>query len=178
MRQARRPFRSRRKRCVSCRKLFEPDPRTKGHQKYCSNSECQTVRQRINEKDWRFRNPDSVVYQQQQSREWHKNRPGYSRKRRENDPLLARKNRSDTRARMQKNRSQKLFDKSKSILTQVAGREPDKCYLARGSRWLMVRLTKASPLSKPQFVRDNRDQVKRVANRLPEGRLYDLSGVF
>jgi hypothetical protein len=176
MSQAR--HRHRRKRCLSCHELFEPDPRTQGHQKYCSSENCQTVRQRLNEKDWRQRNPDCVVYQQSQSREWHRARPNYSRRRRANDPVLAVKNKTDTRVRMQKIRRQGMFDKSKSILTQVAGGQTDKCYLARGSRWLMVRLTKASPLSKPWLVQDNRGRIHRVRNRLPTGKLYDLSGVF
>jgi hypothetical protein len=75
-------------------------------------------------------------------------------------------------------RNKKLFDKSKSILTQLAGGKGDKCYLARGSRWLFVRLTKASLLSKPAYMSDNRSRFTRVANRLPKGRLYDLSGIF
>ncbi|MFH0827764.1 MAG: hypothetical protein V1919_01195 [Candidatus Omnitrophota bacterium] len=71
-----------------------------------------------------------------------------------------------------------MFDKSKSILTQIVGGKADKCYLAHGSSWLMVRLTKASLLSKPGSVWDNRKQLKRVANQLPKGRLYDLSSLL
>jgi hypothetical protein len=93
--------------------LFEPDPRIKDKQRYCQRDECQTKRQRLNEKDWRIRNPDCVAYQQEQSRKWLKARPCYSQERRHDHPELATKNRENTRLRMQKMR--RMFDKSKSI---------------------------------------------------------------
>jgi len=172
------PKRHRQKRCKHCRELFQPDPRTKGAQKYCSKPECQIVRQRQNEKDWRARNPDCLAYQQEQSRQWHRTHPDYSQKRRANDHELLKHNRGQTRARMQKIREKRMFDKSKVILTQVVGGKADKCYLTRGSRWLHVRLTKASPLSKRGSLGDNRSLCKRVTNRLPKGRLYDLSCIL
>ena len=67
----------RQKRCVNCHKLFEPDCRTKGKQRYCSNQICQTKRQRKNEKDWRNSHPEALEKQRQQSREWHKARQWY-----------------------------------------------------------------------------------------------------
>ncbi len=172
------PKRQRQKRCQCCQDLFQPDARTKGKQKYCSKSECQRKRQRKNEKDWRKRNPDCVEYQYQQTRQWNKNNPDYSRKRRSNNPEFLKQNRDQARKRMQNIRAKCVFDKSKVILTQVVGSKPDKCYLTHGSRWLYVRLTKASPLSKRGSVGDNRNMCKRVANRLPKGRLYDLSCIL
>jgi hypothetical protein len=79
---------------------------------------------------------------------------------------------------MRKIRFQRLFDKSKVILTQLIGRQADKCYLTHGYRWLMVRLTKASPLSRLAFMGDNRSRLKSAPNRLPRGSLYDLSGIL
>lgn len=178
MRQASMPLRTRRKRCKWCKGLFEPDPRAKGRQRYCSKPGCQTKRQRQNEQAWRIKNPDCLDYQRVQSRLWHKARPEYSRKRRMEDPCLLQNNRDKTRLRMRKIRLQRMFDKSKVILTQLVERQADKCYLTERSRWLMVRLTKASPLSKLLFMRDNRSRLKRVANRLPRSRLYDASGIF
>ena len=172
------PKRQRQKRCKYCQELFQPNAQTKGKQKYCSKAECQSKRQRQNEKDWRKRNPDCVEYQYQQTRQWNKNHPDYSRQRRDQDPQLLKCNCDQTRNRMQKIRAKFAFDKSKVILMQVAGSKPDKCYLTHGSRWLYVRLTKASPLSKRGSVRDNRNMCKRVANRLPKGRLYDLSCIL
>jgi hypothetical protein len=79
---------------------------------------------------------------------------------------------------MRKIRARRLFDKSKVILTQLVEKQGDKCYLARGCRWLMVRLTKASPLSRLPFMKDNRLRLKRAVNRLPRGHLYDVSGIL
>ena len=172
------PSRPRRRYCKSCRELFDPNPRTKGQQKYCSKTECQTTRQRQNEKNWRERNPDCLAYQQEQTRQWHKDYPDYSRQRRANDPELLKGNRDQTRVRMQKLRGQRMFDKSKVILTQLTGGKEDDCYLTRGGRGLYVRLTKASPLSKTGSLRDNRRRFKRVINRMPKGRLYHLSTIL
>jgi hypothetical protein len=178
MRQVIKPSRTRQKRCRWCGALFKQDPRAKGRQRYCSKPACQTKRQRLNEKSWRIKNPDCLDYQREQSRLWHKAHPDYNRLRRLENPLTLRKNRNDTLLRMRKIRSQKLFDKSKVILTQLVERQADKCYLTHGSRWLMVRLTKASPLSRLIYMSDNHVRLKRVANRLPRGHLYDLSGIF
>jgi hypothetical protein len=177
MPSTRRP-RTRRRRCKSCDGLFDPDPRTKSKQRYCSRSECQTKRQRQNEKDWRVRNPDCLVYQQEQSRQWHRNHPDYSHQRRVNDPEVLEHNRDQSRVRMQKIRGERMFDKSKVILTQLTGGKEDNCYLTHGGKGLYVRLTKASPLSRRGALRDNRHRFKRVANRLPKGRVYDLAEVF
>jgi len=100
---------SRRRHCRSCHELFTPNSRTKGKQKYCSKTECQSKRQRVNEKDWRERNPDCLAYQQEQSRKWHKDRPEYSRQRRANDPELLERNRDQTSERMQKLRGEQLM---------------------------------------------------------------------
>ena len=169
---------TRRIHCQCCEELFTPSPRTKGRQRYCSKPVCQTKRQRQNESAWRIKNPDCLDYQREQSRSWHKARPDYSRKRRLKYPRLLVKNRNDTRLRIRKIRSQRLFDKSKVMLTQLVERQADKCYLTYGYRWLMVRLTKASPLSRLPFIGDNRSRLKRAVNRLPRGHLYDLSGIL
>jgi hypothetical protein len=87
------------------------------------------------------------------------------------------RNRIQTRFRMRDQRFKSVFDKSKPILTQLIGRIQDKCCLIRG-QWLYLRLTKASPLSKPWRVRHTGQRLKRILNRLPKGRLYDLSGLF
>ena len=169
------PKRHRQKRCKYCRELFQPDPRTKGKQRYCSKPKCQIVRQRQNEKDWRRQNPDCVEYQYQQTRQWNKAHPDYSRRRRSGDHQLLTKNCDQTRQRMQRIRAKRAFDKSKVILTQLVGSKSDKCYLTRGGKGLYVCLTKASPLSRRGSLGDNRSRFKRITNRLPRGRLYDLS---
>lgn len=178
MRQAIERSRTRQRRCRWCGELFNPDPRTKGRQRYCSKPACQTKRQRLNESAWRINNPDCLDYQRGQTRLWHKANPDYSSKRRLKYPRIMVKNRDDTRIRMRKIRSQRMFDKSKVMLTQLTDRQADKCYLTHGYRWLMVRLTKASPLSRLPFIGDNRSRLKRAVNRLPRGSLYDLSGII
>jgi len=181
MRQADKPPRYRRKRCIHCDELFDPDPRTKGNQRYCSANACQARRQRLNEKEWRKNNPDCLADQYKQSREWHKARPKYSKQRRENDPALARRNVEFTRESMRRKREQTMFDKSKSIMAQVVGKKDTYCYLSRGGKWLLARLTKASPFTQRGSLVHNRGQFKRVENRqarLPAGRLYELTGAF
>jgi hypothetical protein len=139
------------------------------------------IRQRLNENDWRVRHPDCLEYQRQRSREWHQKHPQYNQERRAEDLELARRNRELTRERMRRSRAKEAFDKSKLIVTQVAGNKGTYCYLSRGAGWLLMRLTKARSLIKRGCLGHNRDQFKRVENRqarLPVGRLYDLAGAF
>ena len=168
------PLRYRRKRCLNCHELFDPNPRTKGQQRYCSKGECQAKRQSLNEKDWRLRNLDCAA---DQKRKWQQKHPGYSQQRRSADPAMAKKNRQDTKIRMQQIRWEAMFDKSKPILTQVIGRNTDNCCLMRG-HWLFLRLTRASLWLKAAITRHTGKRLRRVANRLPKGRPYDLSGLF
>jgi 2-oxoglutarate dehydrogenase complex dehydrogenase (E1) component-like enzyme len=161
----------RRKRCKNCSDLFEPNLRTKGRQNYCSKTGCQKVRQRNNEKDWRARNPEK---QRIYVRLWNKRNSEYSGKRRAKNPKLLEMNRRQTCLRMQKARAKAMFDKSKLILTQLAENKADKCYLTRGG-WVILRLTKARSFTRRAVIGHNQSNFKRVANRLPKGRLYDLS---
>lgn len=166
----------RRKRCLLCKELFDPDPRTQGKQQFCFRDVCQSYRQRQNEKHWRNQNPES---RQEQNRKWQQKHRDYSRQRREAKPEVKEKNRKDTRIRMENLRYRILFDKSKSIMTQVIGGNMDKCYLTHGKKWLVLRLTRASPLSKPVFIKHNRRRFdKRITRQLPKGRVYDLGGIF
>jgi hypothetical protein len=142
---------------------------------YCATPQCQSVRQRQNEKNWRKQNPES---RKEQNRKWQQKHSNYSRQRRLAQPLVEQENREDTRIRMENLRYRAMFDKNKSIMTQVVGGDVDKCYLTHGRKWLMVRLTRASPLSKPVFIRHNRNRFKRVRKELPQGKVYDLGGIF
>ena len=165
--------RTRRKHCLACAVLFEPDPRTKGNQKYCSKPNCQTIRQRKNEKNWRKRNPECLEQQRQQTRKWFKTHPKYSFQRRQKNPRVAKSNHMNTRVRMKKIRQIRLFDKSKVILTQLSGNKEVRCYLTRGNQWLYMRLTKASPLSRLPVIRHNKN---RIINNLSKTKwLYEIS---
>ncbi len=167
--------RKRHKRCLACKDLFLPDPRTKGSQRYCFKTECQNKRQRQNESDWRSRNPELVEVYREQSRQWYKSHPDYSSKRRLQNPSLLTSNQDQTRLRMRNIRKKRMFDKSKSILMEVTAHKPDKCYLTSHRTWLCVRLTKASIFTKLPFPTDNAGKSKKVSNCLPRGELYDLS---
>ena len=119
-----------------------------------------------------------MAYQQEQSRQWHKARPHYSHQRRKDCPVIETKNRNATRLRMRQMRQQRMFDKSKSILKQLIGGYALKCYISHKSRWLMLRLTKASPLSRLALIRDNPNKLRRLISNWPKAKLYDLSGLF
>lgn len=161
----------RRKRCLCCGDLFEPDYRTKGKQRYCGKKECQQVRQRKNEKDWRKRNPEIQLIW---VRLWNKRHSEYSGNRRDKNPDIAQANRMQTKVRMQKIRDIRAFDKSKLILAQLNKNKGDKCYLARGGQIILC-LTKARSFTKNGFMAHNRTRLTSVSNRLPKGRLYDVS---
>lgn len=168
------PKRTRRRHCKCCDELFDADPRVKERQKYCSKASCQLVRQRQNEAEWYRENPDIVA---DSKRKWQKRHPGYSRQRLVADPQLQTKNRQQTQERMQEMRWRSVFDKNKSILTQVIGGIKDKCCLIRGN-WLFLRLTRTSRWAKATIVRHTGKRLRRVANQLPKSKPYDLSGML
>jgi hypothetical protein len=112
-----------------------------------------------------------------QKRKWQQKHPGYSRQRRAANSQLANENRQDTCQRMQKLRFEAMFDKSKSILTQLTGNNNDKCCLMRG-RWLFLRLTRASRWTKNALIRHTGGEIKRIANHLPKSKVYDLTGIL
>ena len=165
----------RRKRCPNCSILFYPHPRSKGKQRFCSKKACQTKRQRLNEGTWLERNPECLHYKREQTREWFKAHSTYSSKRRAQEPKLREHNRAQSRIRMRKIRHKYRFDKTKSILTELVGTKGHRCYLARGGRWLHLRLTKPSRWSRLGLMRHNASTMKPAKNRLPKGGLYDLS---
>ena len=166
---------TRRRHCKYCKELFEPNCRLPpGKQRYCSKLECQSIRQRANEKTWVKHNPEPVAIQK---RKWQQKHPGYSSQRRAANPQLMANNRQDTQKRMQELRFKTMFDKSKSILTQLTGNNSDKCCLMRG-RWLFLRLTRASRWTRPAPMRHTGGNIKRVKNQLPKSKVYDLTGIL
>ena len=76
--------RSRRHNCRNCGQLYEPDPRSRWHQKYCSQAACQKVSKTVSHRRWRhsskgrdyFKGSANVLRVQA----WRKSHPGYSRK--------------------------------------------------------------------------------------------------
>ena len=168
-------MKQRKKRCAHCRRLFLRDARLESRQRYCSRPECQTKRQRLNERDWLCENPEVLAYKRKQTREWFKTHPDYSRRRRQENPKLLESNRNWSRGRMKEIRGQRRFDKTKLILLQLTENKADKCYLTRGAQWLHLRLTKPSRFSNLKVLWENAGRLKTKTNPLPRGRVWDLS---
>lgn len=74
----------RRRKCKSCKELFEPDRRNAWHQSYCSKPPCRCVSKAASQRRWLnqpcnrgyFRGADNV----ERMRQWRAAHPGYWRK--------------------------------------------------------------------------------------------------
>ena len=72
--------------CRCCKRLFLPDPRTKGRQRFCSLEACQRASKATSQRRWLskhgngdyFRGPGEV----QRVQKWRRNHPGYWRQER------------------------------------------------------------------------------------------------
>ncbi len=73
-----------RRKCLCCKTLFRPDPRTANNQKYCSKPGCATASKRASQRRWaakaenrdHFRGAVNV----ERVRAWRKANPGYWKK--------------------------------------------------------------------------------------------------
>jgi hypothetical protein len=71
--------------CLHCKKIFVPDYRNRGRQKYCSSEECQAASKQASQQQWLskpgnhdyFRGPENV----QRVQEWRAEHPGYWKRR-------------------------------------------------------------------------------------------------
>jgi len=157
-------------RCRCCKKRFLPDPRVGDRQKYCAQPACQRKRQQKNEYSWRRKNPEAVY---EQRRKWQRNNADYwDSWRRSHDDYL-KSNRIFMRGYMRRKRQSLRFVKSKEMKLQLAGIRgvaKEKWYISRGCRWLIVRLERASRLSRLHDL----GHTLSVRNCLPRGRLYDV----
>jgi hypothetical protein len=74
----------RRRKCCNCQQLYEPDPRSRRRQKYCSQPACKKASKAASQQRWRasakgrdyFHGSANVL----RVREWRKAHPGYWRK--------------------------------------------------------------------------------------------------
>ncbi len=74
----------RRRRCLCCKELFLPDPRSRYHQRFCSRTDCQKASKALSQACWRakpenrnhWRGPEEV----RRVRTWRKAHPGYWKK--------------------------------------------------------------------------------------------------
>ena len=76
--------RRRKRKCLNCGEMYQPDPRTADRQRHCTKAECRRAskawRQRrwyYSEKGAEYRDPE---YNKQRVREWRRTHPGYWRK--------------------------------------------------------------------------------------------------
>jgi len=84
--------RGRRRKCGHCGRLYEPDPRNRWHQKFCSQAPCQQVSKVASQRRWArsslgrayFRRPKNA----DRVRIWRERHPGYWRKRRKRSVAL------------------------------------------------------------------------------------------
>ena len=163
-----------RKQCRCCKKRFTPDYRVGDKQAYCSALTCQAKRQRKNEQAWRNRNPEAIALQQ---KKWQKNNSEYWPRWRKEHLGYVRRNKEFMRPYMRRRRKASRFVKSKEMKSQIAsikGVANEKWFMPRGSRWLILRLERASRLSRLGSL----GHTSSAGYRLPHGRLYDVSPAF
>jgi hypothetical protein len=75
--------RARKQKCLHCKLLFAPDPRTKDRQKFCSEPECKRASKAWRQRRW-LKKPQNREYfsgpeQVARTQEWRKEHPGYSK---------------------------------------------------------------------------------------------------
>ncbi len=84
----RRPLTKRK--CKHCKTFFDPDPRSAGRQRYCSQPECRKASKANSQRRWQqqphnrdyFKGPTHV----ERVRQWRKDNPGYWRRQRSRAP--------------------------------------------------------------------------------------------
>jgi hypothetical protein len=75
----------RRQRCLCCKQLFVPDPRSRHHQEFCSDAVCQNASKVLSQQRWKGK-PDNRNYWRgseavERVRAWRKANPNYWKRR-------------------------------------------------------------------------------------------------
>ena len=74
----------RRRRCLCCKGLFLPDPRSRYHQRFCSRAECQKASKALSQTRWRVKSDNEDYWrgakEVERVRSWRKAHPGYWKK--------------------------------------------------------------------------------------------------
>ena len=165
-----------RKQCISCKKRFTPDPRVGLRQKYCSRKECQTKRQKNNERIW-TENPDNREFLKVKRRKWLKNNPDYLKEWRENNPDSVQRNREFMREYQRRKRNSVMFEKTKEMTLEVV-KNKGVVYASRGNTWLFMSLKRPLTSTKAMSAVYASKRIVKGKVRRPQGRLYDLSSAF
>lgn len=168
------PSHSSRPRCLACKKRFTPEPRVGSRQKYCSNKECQSKRQHLNEQAWQ-KQDGNRKFKRAQQRRWRKRNPEYMQEWRKEHPESVRRNRKRMRKHMRQKRREVLFEKSKEWRSQVA-EDKGVIYTNCDNTWILTRLKRASSLRKALSSGYACGRIRSELVRLPQGRLYKVSG--
>ena len=84
--------RTRRRKCRCCGQLYDPDPRNRYHQKYCSQPACRQASKAASQRRWRA-SPKGRDYfrgsaNRQRVKAWQRAHPGYWRNRRKKSGAL------------------------------------------------------------------------------------------
>lgn len=74
----------RRRRCLCCKELFLPDPRSRYHQRFCSKADCQKASKALSQARWRAQSGNQDYWrgaeEVERVRSWRKAHPGYWKK--------------------------------------------------------------------------------------------------
>jgi hypothetical protein len=74
----------RRRRCLCCKELFLPDPRSRYHQRFCSKVQCQKASKALSQARWRAKFSNQNYWrgaaEVERVRSWRKAHPGYWKK--------------------------------------------------------------------------------------------------
>jgi hypothetical protein len=75
--------RCRRRKCCSCNQLYQPDPRSRFHQKYCSEPACRKASKAASQQRWRESDKGRDYFRgsanRQRVKDWRAAHPGYAK---------------------------------------------------------------------------------------------------
>jgi hypothetical protein len=159
------------KQCSCCRRKFTPRTR---NQKYCSNKKCQSKRKRFNRRAWQ-KNPENKKFIRAQQRRWRKGHPEYLKQWRKKHPESVKRNKRLMKTLMRRKRRRVLFEKSNSSILQTVGNKGD-VFTNLHATIILMRLKRGHGLSKAWRSGYACHRIRSSPVRLPQGRLYKVSG--
>jgi hypothetical protein len=164
-----------RKQCLACKRMFTPDPRIGQRQKYCSNKKCQSKRQRLHDATW-LGKPENTIFRALYQRRWREDNPEYLKEWRRSHPESVQRNCDFMREYMREKRQLALFEKTRQIHLQIT-KDKGVMYVNGMNTWILLHLRRQGIWSKALALGYVNDRIKTGSVRLPQGRLYKVSGV-
>lgn len=92
------------KRCLNCRRRFQPDPRAARQQRACAREPCRRARRRLKLRSWRKRHPGSAAPSPAKVRAWAAAYPDYWRQWRAKHPGYREREKRRLRAKRRRGR--------------------------------------------------------------------------